>query len=337
MNVGANGISLYSLVVLKRYNLKRALITDRVHERLITGLEALDYDVDYRPDITLSEVHNCIASYHGIVINSKVKMYRELIDKSTALNWIGRLGSGLEIIDIPYAESRGIAVMNSPEGNRNAVAEHCLGMLLALCNNMLRADREVRSFDWNREANRGMELEGKTIGIIGYGQMGSAFTSKLSSWTLDIIVYDKYKQLSFKDHRNITAVSEDEVWSKADIISVHLPYNDETHHLINKANIDQCKDGVIIINSSRGAIANTKDVVEALESRKLGGACLDVFENEKPNTYTEQENKLYSRLYAMEHVILSPHIAGWTKESLFKIADTIVNKVDVLQRTRSLH
>ena len=307
--------------------MKKALITDRVHKHLIEGLEEMGYHVDYEPTINLAEVHDRIAVYTGIVINSKVKMYKDLIDKSDNLKWIARLGSGLEIIDIPYAESKGIAVMNSPEGNRNAVAEHCLGMLLALCNHMVRADREVRQFSWNREANRGIELEGKTLGIIGYGQMGSAFVSKVSSWALDIVVYDKFKQQSFDEHRNITAVSECEVWSKADIISIHLPYNDETHHLINKANIDRCKNGVIIINSSRGAIVHTEDLVEALESGKVGGACLDVYENEKPNTYTEQERQLYSRLYAMDHVILSPHVAGWTKESLYKIADTLVSKV----------
>lgn len=313
--------------------MKKALITDRVHPRLIEGLEAMGYHVDYKPMITLAEVHEQVASYAGIVINSKVKMHKELIDKSVNLKWIARLGSGLEIIDIPYAESKGIAVMNSPEGNRNAVAEHCLGMLLALCNHMVRADREVREFKWNREANRGIELEGKTLGVIGFGQMGSAFVSKVSSWALDVIVYDKFKQLSFDEHRNITAVSEADVWSKADIISVHLPYNEDTHHLINKANIDRCKDGVIIINSSRGAIVHTEDLVEALDTGKVGGACLDVYENEKPNTYTKQERQLYSKLYAMEHVILSPHVAGWTKESLFKIADTIVTKIDVLERT----
>ncbi len=307
--------------------MKKALITDRVHQRLIEGLEEMGYNVDYEPTIALNGVHELIESYEGIVINSKVKMYKELIDKSVNLKWIARLGSGLEIIDIPYAESKGIAVMNSPEGNRNAVAEHCLGMLLALCNNIMTADREVRQFQWNREANRGIELEGKTIGIIGFGQMGSAFAAKLSSWALDVVVYDKFKQLSFEEHRNITAVSESEVWSQADIISIHLPYNDETHHLVDKAKIDRCKNGVIIINSSRGAIVHTEDLVEALESGKVGGACLDVYENEKPNTYTEQEKKLYSRLFEMNHVILSPHVAGWTKESLYKIADTLVNKV----------
>lgn len=307
--------------------MKKALITDRVHSYLIEGLQEMGYLVDYKPSISLAEVHSVISQYEGIVINSKVKMFKELIDKANLLKWIARLGSGLEIIDIPYAESRGIAVMNSPEGNRNAVAEHCLGMLLALCNNMIKGDREVRHFQWNRESNRGIELEGKTLGIIGYGQMGSAFVSKLSSWALDIVVYDKFKQLSFEEYRNITAVSESEVWSKADILSIHLPYNDDTHHLINKANIDRCKDGVIIINSSRGAIVHTSDLVEALESGKIGGACLDVYENEKPNTYTEQEKHLYSRLYALDHVILSPHVAGWTKESLHKIASTLVSKV----------
>ena len=310
--------------------MKKALITDRVHQHLIAGLEEMGYDVEYEPTITLDQVKEIISLYEGIVINSKVKMYKELIDRSDSLKWIARLGSGLEIIDIPYAKSKGIAVVNSPEGNRNALAEHCLGMLLALCNNMLSADREVREFRWNREANRGIEIAGKTIGIIGYGQMGSAFVSKVSSWPLDIVVYDKFKKLSFDEQPNIKIVCESEVWSKADIISIHLPYNDDTHHLINKANIDRCKDGVIIINSSRGAIVHTEDLVKALESGKVSGACLDVYENEKPNTYTEHERQLYSRLFVMDHVILSPHIAGWTNEALYKIADTIISKVRCL-------
>jgi D-3-phosphoglycerate dehydrogenase len=160
--------------------------------------------------------------------------------------------------------------------------------------------------------------------------MGSAFVSKVSSWPLDIVVYDKFKKLSFDEQPNIKIVCESEVWSKADIISIHVPYNGDTHHLINRANIDRCKDGVIIINSSRGAIVHTEDLVTALESGKVSGACLDVYENEKPNTYTEHERQLYSRLYVMDHVILSPHIAGWTNEALYKIADTIISKVRCL-------
>lgn len=308
----------------------KALITDKVHPRLISGLEELGYEVVYNPSISLEQVNAQISKYTGIVINSKVKMYTELIDKAESLRWIARLGSGLEIIDIPYAESKGITVMNSPEGNRNAVAEHTLGMILALNNNLLRADKEVRNFKWNREANRGVELSGKKLGIIGYGQMGSALASKLSSWELDLMIYDKYKDLDFPDTSNMRAVLLEDIFSEADFISLHLPYTSETQHYVNAHFLDKCKHGVVIINSSRGAVIHTEALIDALVSGKVKGACLDVYENEKPNTYTTQEKQVYLRLFGMDQVVLSPHVAGWTEESLFKIADTIVKKVKCL-------
>lgn len=307
--------------------MKKALITDHVHERLISGLEDLGYEVYYQPEISPEEVLHVIEDYEGIVINSKIKMYKPQMDRGIHLKWIARLGSGLEIIDIPYAESKDISVFNSPEGNRNAVGEHTLGMILAWCNHIIRADREVRDFTWHREANRGVELEGKTIGVIGYGQMGSSFVSKLSSWELEVLIFDKYKPLNFEKGSNLRAVSLEDILNQSDFISLHLPYNDETHHLVDFSFLEKCKTGVVIVNSSRGAIVDTAALVECLESDKVGGACLDVYENEKPNTYTQEERALYGRLYDMDQVVLTPHIAGWTKESLFKIADTIVRKV----------
>ena len=310
--------------------MKKVLITDKVHDLLISGLKDLGYHVDYEPSITRQEVSNIIHDYHGIVINSKIKMDGDMIDRGSALRWIARLGSGLEIIDLSYASTKEIEVINSPEGNRNAVAEHTLGMILCWCNNIIRADREIRELQWNREKNRGIELSGKTIGVIGYGQMGSAFVSLISSWNLNVLVYDKYKTLSFKNQKNIKAVSLADILNEADFISLHLPYTSETHHFVDTDFIDRCKMNAVIINTSRGAIIHTAALIDALDKAKLKGACLDVFENEKPDTYTLQERELYLRLFEMDQVVLSPHIAGWTKESLFKIADTIVNKVKCL-------
>lgn len=306
---------------------RKVLITDRVHERLNQGLQDLGYEVEYQPDITLHEVYEIINEYQGIVVNSKVKMDHALINKGLRLKWIARLGSGLEIIDLEEAANKGIMVMNSPEGNRNAVGEHTLAMLLGLAHKIAKADRDVRNQMWNRESNRGFELTGKILGVIGYGHMGSSFVDKVSCWELDILIYDKYKQLSFPQHRNIHVVSQEDIWSQADIISLHIPYNEANHHLVDDSFINRCKEGVIIINTSRGAVVDTAALVDALESGKVGGACLDVFENEKPNTYTLQERQLYSRLFDMDQVTLSTHVAGWTHESLYKIADTIVRKV----------
>ena len=296
---------------------------------LIKGLEDRGYAVDFDTKVNMDSLGPIISEYHLVVINSKIKMYREMIDKATRLEVICRLGSGLEIIDLPYAELKNIKVINTPSGNNNAVAEHAMGMLLSLSNNLLRSDREVRQMIWRREANRGWELRGKTIGIIGFGHTGSQLAKKLSSWELNVLSYDKYR-IHYGDEWNfVKRVNLEDILKESDIISLHLPLTEETRNLVDQRFINNCKDKVILINTSRGKILNTKHLVEALEKGKVGGACLDVFENEKPHTYSQSEINTLTRLYALDNVVLSPHIAGWTKESLERIAQIILEKLDM--------
>ena len=311
--------------------MSKALITDYVHPSLISGLEDRGYMVDYNRSIDMSSLREIVHEYELVVINSKIKMFREMIDRAPRLKCICRLGSGLEIIDLEYAKARGIHVINTPTGNNNAVAEHAMGMLLALANNLLRSDHEVRNQVWNREQNRGWELRGKTLGIIGFGHTGSQLAKKLSSWELNIISYDKYRTDYGPEWDFVTHVAQEDILRESDVISLHLPLTDETQHLVDWSFINRCKDKVIILNTSRGSVVKTLDLVEALEQGKVGGACLDVFENEKPHTYSQSETNTYTRLFAMDNVVLSPHIAGWTHESLERIAHVMLNKVDLLR------
>ena len=307
----------------------KALITDYVHPLLKEGLELRGYKVDYDRDMTMELLETVIHEYELIVINSKIKMFKDLIDKAPALKYICRLGSGLEIIDLNYCDLKGIHVINTPTGNNNAVAEHAVGMLLTLSNNLLRSDKQVRQNIWNRESNRGWELKGKTIGIIGFGHTGSQFAKKLSSWELNIISYDKYKSNFGPEWDFVAQVSQEDILKESDVVSLHLPLTAETHHLVDWDFLNRCKDKVILLNTSRGKVVKTLDLVEALEQGKVGGACLDVFENEKPHTYSQSETNTYTRLFDRDNVVLSPHIAGWTKESLEKIAQVILKKIDL--------
>ena len=306
---------------------KKVLITDDVHENLIFGLQKCGFLVDYKPDISLAEVHDNITPYTGLVINSKVKVDKVMLDNASNLRFIARLGSGLDIIDLEYAAVKGVTVLSAPEGNCNAVAEHALGMLLALCNNLCRADAEVRKKLWHREKNRGIELMQRTIGIIGYGHTGSAFAQKLSSLCQTILVYDKYKEHYANAMRCIHETDLNTIQHQADIISLHLPLTDETYHLVNCDFIAACKPGVMLVNTSRGHVIDTPALLDGLESGHIGGACLDVFENEKTATFSPQEEQLYERLYQRSDVILSPHIAGWTVESKQRIADVLLAKI----------
>lgn len=307
----------------------KALITDYVHPSLIIGLEERGYAIDYDTSITMDILPSIIHAYELVVINSKIKMFKDIIDKAPLLKYICRLGSGMEIIDLEYADQKNIHVINTPTGNNNAVAEHAMGMLLALSNNLMRSDRQVKQMIWEREENRGWELKGKTIGIIGFGHTGSQFAKKLSSWELNIISYDKYRENYGPEWDFVSRVALEDILKESDVISLHLPLTEETRNLVNWKFINSCKDKVIILNTSRGKVIKTLDLVEALEQGKVGGACLDVFENEKPHTFSLSETNTYTRLYSMENVVLSPHIAGWTIESLEKIAHVTLTKLDL--------
>jgi D-3-phosphoglycerate dehydrogenase len=308
--------------------MKKVLITDDCHPLLNDGLKNLGYQCDYQPEITPENTTNVISGYEGLIINSKIMVNQDFLDRASRLKFIGRLGSGMEIVDKEYAAKKGVLVFSSPEGNRNAVAEQALGMLLALANNLIRGDREVRLNIWEREKNRGFEIEGKTMGIIGFGHTGSQFAKKLQGLGMEILAFDKYKTSGFANEMPwVRETGQDDIIAKSDIISLHLPLTTETKHLVNESFINQCKPGFILINTSRGKCVNTEDLIAGLESKKIGGACLDVFENEKPVAYSEREKMAYQRLHQFENVILSPHVAGWTHESKYKLAAVLLEKI----------
>lgn len=304
----------------------KVLVTDGVHPLLLEELEAAGFGYDYEPEITLAAVRARIAPYVGIIINSKITIDRAFIDAAPALRFIGRLGSGMEIVDVDYAQSKGIAVCSAPEGNRNAVGEHAMGMLLMLANKMKAGDRAVRTQDWNREAYRGWELMGKTVGIVGFGHTGANFAQKLMGFGVEVLAYDKYKRYYAEGWPHVSETTLEEIQERADVISLHLPLTAETHHLFNYEFLAACRRPVVLVNTSRGKVVDTRAVIDGLKSGQLLGACMDVFENEKPPTGGE-EQAMYEELYALEPTVFTPHVAGWTVESKEKLALIVMEKI----------
>jgi D-3-phosphoglycerate dehydrogenase len=307
--------------------LQNVLITDYVHPLLMTKFRQLGFHPVYAPDIKLEVVHAVISSFHGIVINTKIKTDRTLLEKGSQLKFVARLGSGKDIIDLDAADQLGIKIITSPEGNRNAVAEHAMGMLLSLANKINQGDQEVRTFQWNREKNRGFELEGKTIGIIGFGNTGRAFAEKFESWQTSVLSYDKYKERYAEDLHFVTETNLAEIQEKADVISFHLPLTEETTHMVDKDFLAKCQKGVILLNTSRGKVMDENAVIDALKLGQVGGLCMDVFENEHLQTISVEEKGKYEVLFGFENAVFTPHVAGWTLESKRKIAEVIIDKV----------
>ena len=277
------------------------------------------------------EIEAKIQDYQGIVIRSRFKIDKTFIDKATNLQFIARVGAGLESIDCDYAESKNIALIAAPEGNRNAVAEHSLGMILSLFNNLNQADAEIRSGHWNRESNRGHELDGKTVGIIGYGNMGKAFAKKLRGFEANVLCYDIQENIG---DANAKQVSFAEFQQKVDVLSLHLPWTPETDKMVNAEFINGFAKPIWIINTSRGKNIVTADLVSALQSKKVLGAGLDVLEYEKLSFETLFQEattpEAFQYLLNAKNVILSPHIAGWTVESHERLAQVIVDKLKAL-------
>jgi D-3-phosphoglycerate dehydrogenase len=317
-------------------NIKSVLITDGVHPILLKGFEQLGFVCDYYPQISLSDVKAIIHQYDGIIINSKIIVDKDFLDKAVQLKFIGRLGSGMEIINQPYARKKGVAVFSAPEGNCNAVAEHTLGMLLAFANNFRKGDGEIRQMIWKREANRGFEIMGKTVGIIGFGHTGSHFAKKLVGLGVNVLAYDKYKPQGYAlDYGFVKETIPEEIFEKADIVSLHLPLNPENKHLADYSWMQQFKKSIVLINTSRGNVIPTEDLIKGLEKGIIRGACLDVFENEKPHTFSVAEKVLFNRLYEFDNVILTPHVAGWTVQSLERLATVLLMKItDFLSETQ---
>ena len=307
--------------------MSKVLVTDDVHEILINTLKEKGFEVVYRPGISLDEVHQIIGEFSGVIINSKIIAHKELLSKAKKLKFIGRLGSGLEIIDQVYAKELGIKVFAAPEGNRNAVAEHAMGMLLSLANNLEKGNKEVKSFYWDRESNRGFELEGKKVGIIGFGHTGSSFAKKLTGFDVEILAYDKYKSNFASDFSFVLECSINQVLEECEIISLHLPLTSETRYFVNQDFMKRWKHPLVLINTSRGNVIDTMVLIKALETKQLKAAALDVFENEKPAKYSESEAEMYRKLFNFSNVLVSSHVAGWTFESKRKIAETLIHKI----------
>ncbi len=276
---------------------------------------------------TKEEVENKIENYHGIVIRSRFKIDKTFIDKAKNLQFIARVGAGLESIDCEYAESKNINLIAAPEGNCNAVGEHALGMILSLFNKLNNADKEVKSGQWNRESNRGTELDGKTIGIIGYGNMGKSFAKKLRGFDVEVLCYDILQNVG---DENAKQVSLQELQQKADVLSLHIPWTPETDKMVNSEFINQFVKPFWLINTARGKSVVTADLVTALQSGKVLGAGLDVLEYEKlsfETLFEGEKPKAFEYLLQANNVLLTPHIAGWTFESKEKLAQVIVNKI----------
>jgi D-3-phosphoglycerate dehydrogenase / 2-oxoglutarate reductase len=306
----------------------RILITDEMHPLLEAGLRKDGYGVDYRPDISEQEVMKIIEDYGGLVINSKVFVGRELLDRAVQLKFVCRAGSGLDTIDVQYAKAKNIAVFNSPEGNRNAVGEHTLGMLLNMMNQISVADKEVRNYEWHRERNRGHELTGKTIGLIAFGNTAQAFAKLLSGFDVKILAYDKYKKGFSKG--NVKESSLEEIFEKAEVLSLHLPLTAETQYMIDNAFLSSFRKPVWLINTSRGKVLRTADLFLALQEGNVKAAALDVLENEKLDSLNAEEQATFRQLVADKRILLTPHIAGWTHESKRKIADVLLEKIRML-------
>lgn len=306
----------------------KILHIDSNHDLMIEQLDAAGHS--NHTDFTSSkeEIEAKIDEYEGVVIRSRFKIDKQFIDKATNLKFIARVGAGLESIDIPYAEFKGIQLIAAPEGNRNAVGEHALGMLLMLFNKLKLADAEVRQGHWNREKNRGLELEGKTVGLIGYGNMGNAFAKKLRGFDCEVLCYDIKPNLGNAYARQVTL---EELQEKSDVLSLHTPWTPLTDKMVDKQFIEGFKKPFWLINTARGKSVVTADLVEALKSGKILGAGLDVLEYEKlsfENLFTTEEMpEPLQYLIQADTVILTPHIAGWTVESKVKLSQTIVDKI----------
>jgi D-3-phosphoglycerate dehydrogenase / 2-oxoglutarate reductase len=305
--------------------MKKVIITAPAHPVLSETFSKNGYRVVYEPEISYLQLEQLMSEVEGLVVTTRIKVDRNLIDKAPALQWVGRLGSGLELIDVLYATSKNIKCISTPEGNRNAVAEHTLGLVLNLLHKINKSALEVKAGSWFRNENRGTELTGKTVGIIGYGNTGSSFARLLQPFNVTVLVYDKYKDGFASEY--IRECNLEQISKYADIISFHVPLTEETFHMAGESFFTNLKNKPFFISTCRGEVTDTNALINALSENKLSGAALDVLENEHLHSFSATEKEQFKKLLNDPRVIVTPHIAGYSQESFFKMSSFLLQKL----------
>ena len=303
----------------------KVLIVDQMHESILGLLEKYGFEVTYSPKITREELFEQIGSYDGIIIRSKTPLDRELLERATRLQFIGRAGAGLDQLDLDYLKERGVALFHAAKGNRDAVAEHAVGGLLALFNHLNQADQQVRKGIWDREGNRGVELKGKTVGIFGYGNMGKAFAKRLKGFGVSVFAYDKYKKDFGK--KGVQEVNWETLKQEADVLSIHVPLTAETRDFFTLEELKSFSKPFWLINTARGEVIRMETLNQALDQGILKGVVLDVLENEKFERFSSDQKLQFEQLAKRENVVFTPHVAGWTLESYQKINEVLVKQI----------
>lgn len=303
----------------------RVVIVDDVHHILIDKLEKSGFSVDYHPNFNYEETCAIIKDYEGLVVRSKFNIDKDLIEKGENLKFLARAGVGLDIFDLEYAEKRNIKVINAAGANANSVAEHTLGLLLNMMHNINVSSNQVENFEWKREENRGDEIFGKIVGIIGYGNTGKAVARKLNAFSCEVLAYDKNKE-NYSDEY-VKESTMEQIFQYADIVTLHIPLTEDTLYMCDQSYFHKFQKSIYFINTSRGKIVKTQSLLECIENGKIRKAALDVLENEKLDKLDDELLEIYNKMLKNDNILITPHIAGWSFQSYKNISLTLLDKI----------